>query len=87
VQVGEPHDGQIVCFFDALRKCEEHPPQAVQQQGKACLLAQNVSVVLDVGRGEPPVEHAPAAGALLGEGAELSHQIVANLGFDLTRSF
>ena len=83
LQVGEGHQRQVGVGFDLEGEGFEQAMQAVQEQVEGLAHAQHVGVVFDIHRSGAQVQDAAAQRSLLGEGFQLRHQVVVDLGLDL----
>jgi hypothetical protein len=83
--VGEGHAGQPRVALDLLGDYAQKPRQFAQQQVQRLAQAQRLHVIQRVHAGRAQVDDAAAQRALLGVGADLGHQVVADLSLDLGR--
>jgi len=87
LQMRISHRDGISLGIDALCQRQQQPAQLGLDQAQCLAQAQRVGVIFDIHAGCAQMDDRPANRALLGIGANLSHQVMAQLTFELLGTF
>jgi hypothetical protein len=79
LDVGVGHGGQIGRFLNAVGQGQQQFGQLITQQNGRFTQPQHVHIVGNIGAGSPQMDDTASHRALLGKGANLSHDVVARL--------